>query len=61
MADGPAIQRATERAIRQGVGLRQCLAMVESFRQDDQMTAVVLMGYANPIERFGRQAFVEPS
>ncbi|MFM7660854.1 MAG: tryptophan synthase subunit alpha [Betaproteobacteria bacterium] len=58
MADGPAIQRATERAIRQGVGLRQCLAMVESFRQDDQMTAVVLMGYANPIERFGRQAFV---
>lgn len=59
MADGPAIQRATERAIRQGVGLRQCLAMVASFRQSDQQTPVVLMGYANPIERFGRQAFVD--
>ena len=59
MADGPAIQRATERAIRQGVGLRQCLTMVASFRQSDQQTPVVLMGYANPIERFGRQAFVD--
>jgi tryptophan synthase alpha chain len=59
MADGPAIQRATERAIRQGVGLRQCLAMVAAFRQRNQHTPLVLMGYANPIERFGRQAFVD--
>ncbi|NBS21122.1 MAG: tryptophan synthase subunit alpha [Betaproteobacteria bacterium] len=58
MADGPAIQRASERAIRQGVGLRQCLAMVDAFRSDDANTPVVLMGYANPIERFGREAFV---
>ncbi|NCV32174.1 MAG: tryptophan synthase subunit alpha, partial [Betaproteobacteria bacterium] len=48
MADGPAIQRASERAIRQGVGLRQCLAMVDAFRSDDANTPVVLMGYANP-------------
>ena len=59
MADGPAIQRATERAIRQGVGLRQCLSMVDEFRQSDLITPVVLMGYANPIERFGREAFIE--
>jgi len=58
MADGPAIQRATERAIRQGVGLRQCLSMVAAFRQSDPVTPVVLMGYANPIERFGRQQFI---
>jgi tryptophan synthase alpha chain len=59
MADGPAIQRANERAIRQGVGLHQCLAMVSAFRQHDQQTPLVLMGYANPIERFGRSAFVD--
>jgi tryptophan synthase alpha chain len=57
MADGPVIQRATERAIRQGVGLPQTLALVSQFRRDDAATPVVLMGYANPIERFGRREF----
>ncbi len=57
MADGPVIQRATERAIRQGVGLKQTLQMVAQFRQTDQLTPVVLMGYANPIERMGRAQF----
>src|SRR5690606_7277811 len=51
MADGPVIQRAAERAIARGVGLRQVLAMVAEFRQNDSNTPVVLMGYANPIER----------
>ncbi len=57
MADGPVIQRATERAIRNGVGLRQTLAMAAQFRQSDTTTPVVLMGYANPIERMGRNEF----
>lgn len=57
MADGPVIQRAAERAIAQGVGLRQVLAMVEDFRASDATTPVVLMGYANPIEHFGIEAF----
>lgn len=58
MADGPTIQRAAERAIRQGVGLRQVLDMVAVFRENDQTTPVVLMGYANPIERMGQESFV---
>ncbi|MGC9163040.1 MAG: tryptophan synthase subunit alpha [Thiomonas sp.] len=58
MADGPVIQRATERAIAQGVGLRQVLDAVDEFRRIDAVTPVVLMGYANPVERFGVEAFV---
>jgi len=57
MADGPVIQRATERAIRQGVGLKQTLQFVGEFRRHDANTPVVLMGYANPIEHMGREAF----
>lgn len=57
MADGPVIQRAAERAIRNGVGLRSTLEMVAQFRASDSQTPVVLMGYANPIERMGRQQF----
>ncbi|QIK36834.1 tryptophan synthase subunit alpha [Caldichromatium japonicum] len=59
MADGPVIQRATERALAQGVRLRDVLAMVESFRRSDPETPVVLMGYLNPLERVGYQAFAE--
>ncbi|PLC54042.1 tryptophan synthase subunit alpha [Pollutimonas nitritireducens] len=59
MADGPVIQRAAERAIKRGVGLRNVLEMVAQFRQDDTTTPVVLMGYANPIERMGQEAFVQ--
>ncbi len=54
-ADGPVVQRANEHALAQGVGLRQVLAMVREFRQSNQHTPVVLMGYANPIERFDLQ------
>ena len=57
MADGPVIQRAAERAIRNGVGLKDTLAMVAEFRKADVATPVVLMGYANPIERMGRAEF----
>lgn len=57
MADGPVVQRASERAIRNGVGLRATLGIVEAFRREDERTPVVLMGYANPIEAFGLEAF----
>ncbi|AEC20251.1 tryptophan synthase subunit alpha [Pusillimonas sp. T7-7] len=59
MADGPVIQRAAERAIKRGVGLRQVFDMVAQFRQTDMTTPVVLMGYANPIERMGQGAFAQ--
>ena len=58
MADGPVIQRASERAVAQGVGLRDVLELVARFRQSNQHTPVVLMGYANPIERIGQEAFI---
>ncbi len=57
MADGPTIQRASERALRKGVSLRQILGMVANFRADDNETPVVLMGYANPIEAMGVDVF----
>lgn len=59
MADGPVIQRAAERAIKRGVGLRKVLELVAKFRLNDTTTPVVLMGYANPIERMGQGVFVE--
>lgn len=59
MADGPVIQKAAEHAIAQGVGLRHVLEMVAEFRTTDTQTPIVLMGYANPIERMGQQQFAE--
>lgn len=59
MADGPTIQRASERALKQGVSLRDVLTMVAEFRQQDAMTPVVLMGYGNPIEAMGWEAFAQ--
>ena len=52
MADGPVIQKASERALARGINLEKVLTMVRAFRQDDHTTPVVLMGYANPIERY---------
>ncbi len=57
MADGPVIQVASERAIRNGVSLRVVLDMVSQFRREDSDTPVVLMGYLNPIERYGYEDF----
>jgi tryptophan synthase alpha chain len=59
MADGPVIQRASERALANKVGLKDVLAMVAEFRKTDDKTPVVLMGYANPIEAMGIARFVE--
>jgi len=57
MADGPVIQRASERALAHGVSLRGVLSMVRDFRHDDPDTPVVLMGYLNPVEIMGYEAF----
>ncbi len=57
IADGPVIQRATERALAQGIALGDVLAMVRGFRAQDWDTPVVLMGYLNPIEVMGYEAF----
>jgi tryptophan synthase alpha chain len=62
MADGPVIQKAGEAALALGVGMKQVLAIVTAFRQKDSTTPVVLMGYANPVERYdlvhGKKAFI---
>lgn len=58
MADGPVIQRASERALLHGVGLRDVLQFVREFRSTNSTTPVVLMGYANPIERLGQANFI---
>ena len=61
MADGPVIQRSSERALARGAGLRYVLEAVDVFRQQDDTTPIVLMGYLNPVEihgvgRFAREA-----
>ncbi len=59
MADGEVIQLSSELAIKNGVGLKDVLIMVKEFRQHDDQTPVVLMGYLNPVECFGYEAFVK--
>jgi tryptophan synthase alpha chain len=54
-ADGPVIQKAGDRALAYGIGLVQVLAMVREFRQTNTTTPVVLMGYANPVERYDQK------
>ncbi|RZJ11559.1 MAG: tryptophan synthase subunit alpha [Haliea sp.] len=62
MADGPVIQKAGEKALALGIGTHQVLEMVRRFREKNATTPVVLMGYANPVERYdqarGQDAFV---
>ena len=59
MADGPVIQRASERALVHKMSLRKVLGMVKEFRQTDDSTPVVLMGYLNPVEALGYRHFAE--
>lgn len=59
MADGPVIQRASERALRGGTNLTRVLEMVRAFRQQNTSTPVVLMGYLNPFEIAGYEAFAK--
>lgn len=59
MADGPVIQRASERALAHRMSLRKVLNLVRLFRADDQATPIVLMGYLNPIEALGYRQFAD--
>jgi tryptophan synthase alpha chain len=59
MADGPVIQRASERALANKVGLKDVLGMVAEFRKSNDTTPVVLMGYANPVEHMGYETFAK--
>jgi len=59
MADGPVIQQACERALEHGVSLSDVLAMVAGFRETNQNTPVVLMGYLNPVEVMGYENFAK--
>jgi len=56
-ADGPVIQAASEQAIERGVNMDRVLAMVRAFRESNLVTPVVLMGYMNPVERYGHAEF----
>ncbi|MDO8464811.1 MAG: tryptophan synthase subunit alpha [Gallionella sp.] len=59
MADGPTIQRASERALKHHVGLHHVLDMVAEFRSSNTGTPIVLMGYGNPIEAMGWETFAQ--
>jgi tryptophan synthase alpha chain len=59
MAEGPVIQRACERALKFGVGIRDVLGFVREFRATNKTTPIVLMGYANPIEHMGQEVFIQ--
>lgn len=59
MADGPVIQRASERALIHKMSLKKTLQLVAEFRKTNQQTPVVLMGYLNPIEAMGYKAFAD--
>ena len=59
MSEGPVIQQGHERALANGMSLQRVLEMVTAFRRDNDATPIVMMGYANPIERFGYDAFAK--
>ncbi len=59
MADGPVIQEAGQRALKQGMTLRRTLALVRDLRRADEATPIVLMGYYNPIYRYGPASFAQ--
>ena len=58
MADGPVIQKASERALARHIGMPQVLSFARGFRAKNDQTPLVLMGYANPIERYGSERFI---
>ena len=58
MADGPAIQASSQRALKAGINIKKIFSIVESFRTDDAKTPIVLMGYYNPIYVYGTKRFI---
>ena len=59
MADGPSIQLSSQRALKSGMNLVKCLSLVEAFRKKNTHTPVILMGYYNPIYKFGQEKFIK--
>ena len=57
MADGPTIQRSSQRAIKSGINLEKTFKIIKDFRKNDQKTPIILMGYFNPIFQFGLKSF----
>ena len=58
MADGPSIQLSSQRALKSGTNLTKCLSLVENFRKKNNYTPIILMGYYNPIYKFGKNKFI---
>ena len=59
MADGPVIQRGSERALVHGTSLHDVISMVVDFRKENKQTPVILMGYLNPVEVMGYETFAK--
>ena len=59
MADGPIIQESSERALKSGMNLEKCLSLVKTFRKTNNEIPIILMGYYNPIYKYGREVFVK--
>jgi tryptophan synthase alpha chain len=59
MADGPAIQLSSQRALKSGMNLEKCLNLVKKFRENNNHTPIILMGYYNPIYKYGKEKFVD--
>ncbi len=59
MADGPTVQAAASRSLKAGTTMQKTFQMVREFRQENQMTPIILMGYVNPIEHYGYETFCQ--
>ena len=59
MADGPSIQLSSQRALKSGMNLEKCLSLIKTFRQKNIQTPIILMGYYNPIYKFGKEKFIK--
>ncbi len=58
MADGPSIQLSSQRALKSGMNLNKCLSLIKIFREKNSYTPIILMGYYNPIYKFGKEKFI---
>ena len=59
MADGPSIQLSSQRALKSGMNLEKCLSLIKIFRMKNNHTPIILMGYYNPIYKFGKEKFIK--
>ena len=59
MADGPSIQLSSQRALKSGMNLNKCLSLIKIFRGKNNDTPIILMGYYNPIYKFGKEKFIQ--